>query len=161
VAWRENLLESLQIRKPGGNGDDEQFRQQVENWRELAIGFLPEIYALRRAIDSINQRYFDGQQTLFPPVAQGFNQLLTSLEKVVDIYNEDLAGDIERVERLLNEAGNGQHTTLLTINPEGLVENVQVAAKEQVAYMVDMAKADALELLGETRQALDLMDRHV
>ncbi len=29
------------------------------------------------------------------------------------------------------------------------------------ACLVDMAKADALDLLGETRQSLDLMDRHV
>ena len=41
------------------------------------------------------------------------------------------------------------------------IESVQGFAKEQVAYMVDMAKADALELLGETRQAFELVDRHV
>lgn len=35
------------------------------------------------------------------------------------------------------------------------------AAMEQVAYMVDMAKSDALDLLGETRQAFELVDRHV
>ena len=34
-------------------------------------------------------------------------------------------------------------------------------AKGRVAYMVDMAKADALDLLGETRQAFELVDRHV
>jgi len=27
--------------------------------------------------------------------------------------------------------------------------------------LVDMAKADALDVLGETRQALDLVDRHI
>ena len=31
----------------------------------------------------------------------------------------------------------------------------------QLAYMVDMAKADALELLGEARQALELVDCHL
>ena len=33
--------------------------------------------------------------------------------------------------------------------------------KEQVAYMVDMAKAEALDLLGEPRQAFELGDRYV
>jgi hypothetical protein len=28
-------------------------------------------------------------------------------------------------------------------------------------YMVDMAKADALELLGEDRKAVELVERHV
>ena len=30
-----------------------------------------------------------------------------------------------------------------------------------VAYLVDMAKADALDILGENHQALALVDRHV
>ena len=42
-----------------------------------------------------------------------------------------------------------------------VIEDVQGAAREQVAYMVDMAKADALDLVGETRQAFELVDRHV
>ena len=54
------------------------------------LGFLPEIYALRRAIDSIKQRYFDGQQPLFPAVAEGFDQLLDLVEKTVGIYNDAL-----------------------------------------------------------------------
>ena len=50
---------------------------------------------------------------------------------------------------------------LRDIRLAGLIENVQGAAREQVAYMVDMAKADALDLLGETRQSFEFVDRHV
>ena len=39
--------------------------------------------------------------------------------------------------------------------------NLQATSKEQAAYLVDMAKADALDLLGENRQALELVDRHI
>ncbi len=63
--------------------------------------------------------------------------------------------------RLLIETREGQDETPLTIDVAGLIESVQGVAKEQVAYMVDMAKADALDLLGETRQAFELVDRHV
>ena len=106
---------------------------------------------LREATNSINQRYCDGQQTLFPTVAEGFDQLLAVVEKLVDVYNEALAGDIEHLERLVMEAGDGQVESPLTLDLAGLVVNFQGAAMEQVAYMVDMAKADALDLLGETR----------
>ena len=160
MAQRESLIESLQIRKLGRNGEDK-FRPQVEHWRELALDFLREIYTMRKAIESINQRYFDGQQALFPPVAEGFNQLLTSLETAIDFFNEDLAGDAGRVEALLNDAGNGCRKSSPSVDPERLIENAEGAAKGQVAYMVDMAKADALDLLGETRQALELAERHV
>jgi hypothetical protein len=127
----------------------------------LALGFLPEIYTLRRAINSINQHYFESQQTLFATVAEGFGQLLALVEKLFDIYNEALAEDIERLERLLNETGNGRDESPLTIDLAGLIEKVQNTAKERVAYLVDMAKSDALDLVGETRQAWELVDRHV
>ncbi|MCI0823657.1 MAG: hypothetical protein J4N90_02830 [Chloroflexi bacterium] len=160
ASQRESLLESLQVGKPG-SGDDERFRQRVEHWKESALGFLPEIYTLRRAINSISQRYFDAQKALFPEVAEGFTQLLALVEKLVGIYNEALAEDIERLEKLLIETGDEQDESLLTIDLAGLMEDVQAAANEQVAYMVDMAKSGALELLGETRQAFELVDRHV
>ena len=121
----------------------------------------PPQYTLRRAINSISQRYFDGQEALFPEVAEGFGQLLVSANKLVDIYNEALAGDIERLERLLIETRDGQDESPLTIDLVALVDNVQGASKEQVTYLVDMAKADALDILGETRQALELVDCHV
>ena len=134
---------------------------RVDHWKELALSFLPEIYTLRRAINSISQRYFEGQQTLIRTVAEGFDQLLTLLEKLVGIYNEALAEDIERLERMISETGDRQDESPPTINLAGLLENAQGSAKEQVSYMVDMAKAEALDLLGEPRQAFELVDRYV
>ena len=80
---------------------------------------------------------------------------------MVGIYNEALAEDIERLERLLIETGDGKDESPLTIDLAVFIEKIQGTAREQVAYMVDMAKADALDLLGETRQAFELVDRHV
>ena len=136
---RHSLLESLQVGNLGSD-DEERFRRRFEHWKESALGFLPEIYTVRRAINSISQRYFDGQEGLFPDVAEGFDQLFASVEKLVGIYNEALAGEIERLEMLLIETGAGQDKSPLTIDLAGLIENVQGAAREQVAYMVDMAK---------------------
>ena len=98
---------------------------------------------------------------MFPAETEGFDQLLDLVEKLVANYNRDLAGGIERVDRLLIEAGDGHRESSLTIRLSELIVNVQGAAKAQVAYLVGMAKADALDLLGETRQALELVDRHV
>ena len=160
VSRRESLLESVKVWEPDSS-NDERFRQRVEHWKISALGFLPEIYILSRAINSISQRYFEGQDPLFSEVSDGFGQLLALVEKLVNIYNEALAGDIERSERLLMETGDGQDESPLTIDLAGLVETVQGSAREQVAYLVDMAKADALDLLGETRQAFELVERHV
>ena len=155
VSQRKSLLESLHGGKPD-SGDNQRFRHKVERWKGLALGFLPEIYALRGAIDSINQRYFDGQQILFSDSEEGLDQLLALVEKTVDIYNDALAGDIERLEKL----SEGQDGSPLMIDRARLVEAAREAVMDQVAYMVDMAKADALDMLGETRLALELVDRH-
>ena len=112
-------------------------------------------------IDSINRRYFEGHDVLFPAVAEGFDQFLALVENTVGIYNEVLADRIERVEILLIEAGDGQDKSPLTIDLATLVERVQGAAKEQASYLVGMANADALDLLGESRQALESVDRHL
>ena len=55
VSRRESLLESVQVGKPDSS-DDGGFRRRVEHWKESALGFLPEIYTLRRSINSIRQR---------------------------------------------------------------------------------------------------------
>ena len=157
VIQRESLLEPLQLGRPG----EDRFRQRVEHWKELALRFLPEIYTLRGAIASINRRYFDGQDVLFPAESEGLDQLLALMEKLVGNYNEDLTGSIERVENLFGETRDGHQPSRLTIGMAVLIDSVQAATKDQVSYLVDMAKADALDLLGENRQALELVDRHV
>ncbi len=83
------------------------------------------------------------------------------MEKLVANFNEDLAGRIEGLENLSGERRDGHQPSRLTINLAGLIVSAQTAAKEQVSSLVDMAKADALDILGETRQALELVDRHV
>ena len=127
MSRRDSSLESLQVGNPG-SGDDERFRRRVERWKRLALGFLPEIYTLRRAIDSITQRYFDGHQILFPAVAEGFHQLLAYAEKTVAIYNDSVAEDIERMEELLDDLVDGPRATPLTIDLERLIESVSGSA---------------------------------
>ena len=125
------------------------------------MSFIPEIYSLRRTTDQVGQRYFEGQETLFPEVAEGLDQLLASAEKLVGIYNEALAEQIESLGKLSIEMRDDQDESPLTIDLAGLIEDVQPAAKDQIAYLVDMAKGDALDVLGESRQAWELVDRHV
>ena len=80
VSRRESLLESVKVWEPDSS-NDERFRQRVEHWKISALGFLPEIYILSRAINSISQRYFEGQDPLFSEVSDGFGQLLALVEK--------------------------------------------------------------------------------
>ena len=42
-----------------------------------------------------------------------------------------------------------------------LDELTEKAAKHETAYLVDLAKVEALDTMGENRKAVDLLDRHV
>lgn len=81
-----------------GRSDEEQFHQRVKGWRVLTPGLLLELYTLRKAIDSVNQAYFQGQHTLFPASSEGFDQLVAFVDKLVGLYNEGLAAGIEQLE---------------------------------------------------------------
>jgi hypothetical protein len=116
LSQRKALLEAVQVGESDGS-HDELFRHRVERWKGLALGFLPEIYALREASDLSDRRYIDGHHLLFPSAEEGFDVLLALVEKTVDIYNDTLAEDIGRLENLLGR----QRETPLTIDLSGLV----------------------------------------
>ena len=123
MSQRESLSDDLQVGRTSGT--ENRFRQRGERWKELALGFLPEIYTLRRTIDSIDERYLVGQGILFSPDTQRFNEPLALAEKTVHIFNESLAVAIPRWERLLVESEDGQETSPLAIDWAGLIENVR------------------------------------
>ncbi len=65
------------------------------------------------------------------------------------------------MEWLLNETRHGLRSSLLASDPAGLTEEIQDTAIGQVAYLMDMAKANVLELLCETTKAIELVDCHI
>lgn len=65
------------------------------------------------------------------------------------------------MDRLSYEAGDRHIEPQLGIDLVDLAGKVEEPTTGQVAYLVDMAKADALELRGEPTIAVELVDRHV
>jgi len=105
--------------------------------------------------------YYEGQQALFPQVAQGFEELVGYIGRLVDLNNRALADGLDRLIALL-PVGNSQKSVepfgLDVSTLDGLTEQ---PAKHETAYLVDMAKVDALDTLGEKEKAVKLLDRHV
>jgi hypothetical protein len=156
---RERLLEDLRGWKPDSPIDD-RYRQRVAWWSEMARDFLGELHSLRQVADAISLKYFDGRQLPFPAVAEGFARLVGCLEELVEGYNEDFANEL------------GQYTGpapegLEAANPPSFIgiaaleEAVAPAARQHTAFLVDMAKAEALDTMGENQMALQLIDGHV
>ena len=117
------------------------------------------LYMLRRSHTSIDQRYFDGQQALFDDEREGLDQLVTLIEKLIDLYNDDVAARVESQERLLRETGTEVRAVRGVIRLTDVAGKIDGPANDRVAYMVDMAKAEALTLMGEAKKAVTYADR--
>ena len=56
--------------------------------------------------ENYHQCYFGGQQALFADEGEELDQVVTLVDKLIDVYNEVLAPRLEGRHRLLREAGS-------------------------------------------------------
>jgi len=109
---------------------------RLELCRRLTLLRVNELIASREARTSVEARYLEGHSALFPHVAAAFErQLRASQEIAVTAWR---AAELDGV-----EPGSPD-------DPDAL----QVRAGELVADLIEPAKSEALDKLGEGRQAL-------
>jgi hypothetical protein len=97
-----------------------------------------ELLAWREARSSVEARYLDGHAALFPDVAAAFEeQLRTSQEIAVMAMH---AAELDGIEPAQPD------------DPDA----IQVRAGQLVADLVEPAKSETLDKLGEGRQAFDI-----
>ena len=101
------------------------------------------------------------RQRYLPKVAQGFEELVGYIERLVDLYNRDLAEGLDRLMALLPEGESQKSVEPFSLDVSILNGLIEKPAKHEAAYLVDMAKVEALDTVGENRKAVELLDRHV
>ncbi|MGA3029834.1 MAG: hypothetical protein ABSE58_03720 [Candidatus Limnocylindrales bacterium] len=120
-----------------GVGGDSHLRR-LELCRRLTLLRVNELLASREARSSVEARYLGGHSTLFPDVAAAFEaQLRTSQEIAISAWR---AAEIDGVDP----------------PPPEDPDTVEVRAGELVADLVEPARSETLDKLGEGRQALDI-----
>jgi hypothetical protein len=134
-------LPALASGDPSVAGESHQSR--LELCRRVALVRVDELIASQEARTRVEARYLDGHAALFPEVASAFEkQVRTSQEIAASAVR---AAQLDGVEPALPE------------EPDA----VRVRVGELVADLVEPAKAETLEKLGEGRQALDIAARWV
>jgi hypothetical protein len=125
----------------GGSGKrrpDESHQRRLELVRRLSLLRVDELLASREARTSVEARYLDGHGALFPELAARFeSQLQTSQEVAASAVR---AGELDGVAPGPSE--------------DPVAFNARVG--ELMADLVEPAKAEALDKLGEGRRALDI-----
>ena len=137
---RKQLLDSLR------QWHSKRDRELVQDWKDATEEFLAELYTFQDAVASISQHYFDGHQVLFPDLVKNLAHVIDGTEKLAGSFNDMFANGTEQRGRMDLETirrGSGTGTA------------------QQTAYLVDMAKAEALDHLGEKQAAIKLAERYV
>ena len=144
-----NTLRELNTRRYRDLGlwsKPEQKAKEFKYWKAVTECFLIEVYTFSGAIDSISHHYFDGQQILFPDADRCLADLIQKTEKMVGIFDQLCVEEKERSYR---------------IDLEVVKKGISNKSKEQTTYLVDMARAEALDAMGENRAATELVERHL
>ncbi len=135
---RHGLLKSLELNRPGSEAE-ERFFERVRHWKEMAHEFLLELYTLRRVINSVNQLYYKGQQSLFPQVCNGFEELVGYIERLVGLYNRDLVDGLDSLMALQPKGDSQKSLDPFSLNASTQDKLTEKPAKNETAYLADMA----------------------
>ena len=143
--------------------------ERVRQWKAMAKSFLVELYSARQAIDVISKRYFDGCEVLFPDAAEHLRDILGTMEGMVEMFNDGPAWNLEHYERMAmaegfrSMDGESEQPGLpgYKVELEEFKAASQVRASDLAAYLVDMAKAEALDHMGDHRASIEVMERHL
>jgi hypothetical protein len=143
-----------------GSRADERYQKRIKDWKEMASVFLCDLYSLQQAADGISQRYFDGRQLLFPAHTRSLARLVEVVEELVAVFNKDFAKEsvleTEPLPESLGEANRPRHIDIFALK-----EAVAPTARQHTAFLVDMARAETLDAVGENKAAVAIVDRHV
>ena len=127
-----------------GKGESPHIKKEIEFWKGMAGTLVSNLYAFRQAVKTIGQRYFDGEQVMFSDSAESLADLEKHTEDLIIEFNDHVAKESED-----------------KINIEALRQGANRSVVGQVSYLVDMAKAEALDALGENQAAIELIARHL
>jgi hypothetical protein len=124
----------------------ERREKSLHDWKSYLAIHLSELYAYRQAVYSISKIYFEGQPILFQDLVRDLAEIITDTEELASSFNEvvvDLFGLGERIDLGAIGQDTGQQ------------------GKYRLGYIIDMAKAEALDSLGEGKEGIKLVERYV
>jgi hypothetical protein len=122
----------------------EQMNGEADFWKQMAVASLTNLYAFQQVVITIRRRYFDGVELLFPDSDRSLSDLTKHTKELITSFNDQVIKKSED-----------------TISIEALLQDADKIAVERVSYLVDLAKAEASDAMGEHRAAVELIERYL
>jgi hypothetical protein len=118
----------------------------IKNWKTVFEIHLADLYIYRQAITTIRQNYFDGLPILFQDLAGDMEGIITNTEELATKFNELYVDLFHLSDRL---------------DLEAIRQDAGQQRKYRLSYIIDMAKAEALDSLGEREEGVKLVERYL
>jgi len=118
--------------------------EEISFWKEMAVTLRLNLFWFQQAVTTIRQRYFDGEEILFSDSVKSLANLTKYVEELIIEFND-------RVAQLPEDK----------LDQEVLRKLAEKTVAGRVSCIVDMAKAEALDALGENRAAVELIEKHL
>ncbi len=94
-------------------------------------------------------------------MAEDFQELVGYIERLIGLYNRDLANGLDSLMAIIPEGDSQKAVEPFSLDVSILDHLTEKPAKHDTAYLVDLAKVEALDTMGESRKAAELLERHV
>jgi hypothetical protein len=118
---------------------------------------LAELYMWDAIVRTVAEQYYHGQSPLFPEAQENLDGLVEQGELLVEMFNEHLELEIE----LLKGSRKRKPKLPAPIDLDAVKRTAQPSVDAHVRLMVDMARAEACDMMGERQQALAFAERHL
>jgi hypothetical protein len=113
---------------------------------------LVELFVHRGFVEALSQRYFHGAPVLSPASAELLAVASEAVEESVALFNDAIAAPPDRYPAE-SEAG----AVTVAVDPSAIPAGCAATIAVSVRGSVDLAKADALDDMGERRAAHELI----
>ena len=126
-------------------------------WRDAVGDLLTDLYVIEEARALLERRYLDGRAALFPETAIDWGRLQASVETLAD-----LSGDLRnvmgttRLGRARRRAAGSRSLDL-----DAMRATARAQAKVGAVYLVDMARAATLDLVGDSKGAAAIAEQRL
>ena len=114
-----------------GSSRSERVDGEADFWKQMAEASLTNLYAFRQDVITIRQRYFDGVELLFLDLDRSLADLTKRTEELITSFNDQVIKKSED-----------------KINVELIKQGADKVVAERISYIVDLAKAEALDAMG-------------
>jgi hypothetical protein len=103
----------------------------------------------------LSERYFQGVNPLMPEAEERLADVVVEGERLADRFNDAL-----EMENAIREGTRKRHYRSRS-GSAPIREAAQANAESHGSMLVDMARAEAHEMMGERKQALSFAERHL